>query len=130
MPPIISPRFSLVFDCANPRELAEFYGALLGWSLVEERTDDGWAEVRAPADRGSQVFSFQRIENYRAPEWPEGAVAQQAHLDFYVADVAAAAQIALDLGATLHAVQPSETGSFQVFTDPAGHLFCLCHDGD
>ncbi|MCR8675509.1 hypothetical protein NWP10_06800, partial [Micrococcus sp. HG099] len=29
-------------------------------------------------------------------------------------------------GARRHPVQPAEDGSWVVFTDPAGHLFCLC----
>lgn len=34
--------------------------------------------------------------------------------------------LAEDAGARRHPVQPAEDGSWAVFTDPAGHLFCLC----
>ena len=32
----------------------------------------------------------------------------------------------LEAGATVHDHQPSESGSFRVYLDPAGHPFCLC----
>ncbi len=111
---------SLVIDCADPAELAKFYGALLGWT-VKADDDESWAETRS--DYG-QMFSFQRVEGYQPPVWPGQEHPQQMHLDVLVDDLDAAELETLVLGATKHSEQPGTT--FRVFLDPAGHPFCLC----
>ncbi|MBF4162872.1 VOC family protein [Nocardioides acrostichi] len=112
---------SLVVDCPDPRVLAEFYGALLGWS-VEVDPDGGWAEIR-PEEK-TQCYCFQRVEGYQAPDWPGQERPQQAHLDVMVRSFEEAEPEVLALGATRHEVQPGTT--FRVYLDPAGHPFCLC----
>ena len=69
------------------------------------------------------ALSFQRVEHYVAPVWPDGTVPKQMHLDCVVEDLDEGERHALDVGATKVAVQPGET--FRVFLDPAGHRFCL-----
>lgn len=113
----------LVIDCPEPLELARFYADLLGWRVHDGSTDE-WANVEG--DRGE--LNFQRVEGYRAPEWPEQVVPQQMHLDVIVDDLDEAEAATLALGATKHEVQPGET--FRVFLDPAGHPFCLCVESD
>jgi hypothetical protein len=50
------------------------------------------------------------------------------HFDFQVADLDAAVEEAVGLGATLAESQPQVT--VRVLLDPAGHPFCLVrHDG-
>ncbi|MCB0998198.1 MAG: VOC family protein [Ilumatobacteraceae bacterium] len=110
---------SFVLDCPDPARLAEFYGALLGWSVS---ADDGWGDVRN--DAGDQCISFQRVDDYRAPVWPGQSVPQQMHLDVQVDDLDAGEAAVLALGATRAEHQPGST--FRVFLDPAGHPFCLC----
>jgi hypothetical protein len=62
---------------------------------------------------------------YEAPQWPDPAHPQQEHLDIRVDDVDAAEQAVLALGATR---LPNEhENGFRVFTDPAGHPFCLVY---
>ncbi|MFZ0530828.1 MAG: VOC family protein [Propionicimonas sp.] len=109
---------NVVVDCPDAGRLATFYGALLDWK-VEVSSD--WAEVRA--DYG-QSISFQQVENYRAPRWPDQEVPQQMHLDFVVDDLDLAEAAAVELGAVKTEYQPGTT--FRVFLDPAGHPFCLC----
>ena len=111
---------SIVIDCPDPGALAKFYGALLDWK-VDVSSD--WAEVRA--DYG-QCISFQQVEAYIPPRWPNQEVPQQMHLDVIVDDLDAGEAAVLDLGATKHDHQPGT--SFQVFLDPGGHPFCLCVD--
>ncbi|MGA8210647.1 MAG: VOC family protein [Nocardioidaceae bacterium] len=111
----------LVLDCPDPATLAAFYAAVLDWQ-VDLDGDDGWAEIR-PADRGDCIC-FQRVADYRAPQWPGQQSPQQMHLDLVVADLDEAEQAVTRLGATLAEVQPGTT--FRVFLDPAGHPFCLC----
>jgi predicted enzyme related to lactoylglutathione lyase len=109
---------TIVLDCPDPAALATFYGEMLDWKA---EASDGWVDIRA--DYG-QCISFQQVENYRAPVWPDQEVPQQMHLDVVVDDLDEAEAAVLALGATKHATQPGTT--FRVFLDPAGHPFCLC----
>lgn len=111
-----------VIDCPDPAALARFYAGLLGWEWSVD-DDARWAKVRS----GDRFFDFQRIDDYRAPEWPGQAVPQQMHLDVDVDDLDEAEAATLALGATKHPHQPGTT--FRVFLDPAGHPFCLCLAG-
>ena len=111
----------VVLDCPDPKTLAEFYGALLGWKV--ERTEDDWSSIRA--DYGDSL-GFQKGDSYKAPQWPGQDVPQQLHIDVTVDDLDEAEAAVLQLGATKHDHQPGTT--FRVFLDPAGHPFCLCSD--
>jgi glyoxalase superfamily protein len=108
---------SFVIDCPDPGVLANFYAAILDWK-IEVKAD--WADLRTDG----QCISFQRVEDYTAPQWPGQQVPQQMHLDVVVADLDAGEAAVLELGATKHEHQPGTT--FRVFLDPAGHPFCLC----
>ncbi|CAG7604856.1 VOC family protein [Leucobacter soli] len=114
-------RHMFTLDCPDAPALAEFYGRLLGWRVV---LSEGWAEV-LPAS-GTGGISFQQVEEYVAPDWPEATVPQQGHLDFYVESLPDALEFADSIGAVRHAHQPGGEGGFVVYLDPAGHLFCLC----
>lgn len=110
---------SFVIDCPDPASLAAFYAGLLGWSVNEE---EDWFDIR-PVD-GSNCISFQRVDSYRAPEWPGQALPQQMHADLIVQDLDEGEREVLRLGGTVADEQPGTT--FRVFLDPAGHPFCLC----
>ncbi len=112
-----NPQF--VTDCPDPLVLAEFYGAVLGWTPKTD-PDGSWATVFS----GDHSLHFQRVEDYRPPVWPGQDVPQQVHLDVDVDDLDEGEAAVLALGATKHEHQPGET--FRVFLDPAGHPFCLC----
>lgn len=117
-------RFSLVaLDCPDPRALAAFYGALTGWSIDPEESDDDHDWVQLHSDQGA-TLAFQRVEDHRPPSWPDGNPPQQAHLDFETDDIDAAEARALAAGARKADVQPGPR-YFRVFLDPAGHPFCL-----
>jgi catechol 2,3-dioxygenase-like lactoylglutathione lyase family enzyme len=117
----VVPTFGcVVLDCPDPRGLAEFYSALLGWGAPEVDADGHWVDLLGP---GGVTISFQRVENYRAPEWPGQEVPQQLHLDLRIADLAAGRERALSLGAKL---LDDQGETFHVYADPAGHPFCLC----
>jgi catechol 2,3-dioxygenase-like lactoylglutathione lyase family enzyme len=106
-------------DCPDPAALAAFYSAMLDWPVADD--EDEWVTLRA-AD--GQMLCFQRVDDYRAPEWPGQEHPQQEHIDLWVDDLDQGEQAVLALGAVKHDVQPGE--SFRVFLDPAGHPFCLC----
>ena len=108
-----------MLDCVDHGRFATFYGTLLGWSVT---ADERWGEIRNEA--GDQCICFQRVDDYRAPQWPGQDVPQQMHLDVMVDDLDAGQTAVLEIGATLADHQPGTT--FRVFLDPAGHPFCLC----
>jgi len=112
----------LVIDCPDAEALARFYAALLDWS-VEVDDDGAWADARSS---DGQVISFQQVDDYVPPAWPDQTVPQQMHLDVMVEDLDAAEAATLALGARKAATQPGT--SFRVFLDPAGHPFCLCQE--
>lgn len=124
--PIQASKHVFVLDCPDAPALAEFYSRLLGWEMGEVEDGGEWVVVKPTnaAHMGFQL-AFQQIENYRAPEWPEGEVPQQAHLDFQVPSFTDATRTALSLGATEHPKQPDDSDAFAVFLDPAGHPFCM-----
>ena len=123
-----------VLDTTDPRGLAEFYRALLGYTYRDgdEPPADG-----TPDDSdwlvltdGTHRLAFQQVEDLPRTNWPEPpGVPQQLHLDFVVPDVAELArqrEQALRLGATEvldRTADPDEP--LYVFADPAGHPFCI-----
>ena len=105
----------------RPRELAQFYARLLGWSVtVEEPGPDespnaGWAEAR-PSD-GSLELDF---EYDPAPVRPEQAVTINLQVD----DLEVAVDWAVSQGAVLVGVV-EEQDHLRVLLDPDGHPFGL-----
>lgn len=112
----------VVLDCPDPQKLAEFYGALLDWTIEspDDQGDDWWS-IRAEY---GDALGFQKVADYTPPQWPGQDQPQQMHLDVVVDDLDTAEAAVLELGATKHDHQPGTT--FRVFLDPAGHPFCLC----
>ena len=124
------PRLHLVLlDCPDPFELAKFYSALTGIAVEtwpgyapEDMSDIDLEHDSLPA------LSFQRVENYVAPTWPDGNTPKQMHLDFEVDDLDEGERHVLSSGARKADYQPGET--FRVFLDPVGHPFCLIVKSD
>jgi predicted enzyme related to lactoylglutathione lyase len=108
--------FAVTIDAPDASALAHFYAALLGMDV----TYDG-PEGALVAGAGSSVM-FQQVGTYTAPQWPDPARPQQAHLDILFDDLDAGEARAVELGASRLA-GGGET--FRVFADPAGHPFCL-----
>jgi Glyoxalase-like domain len=109
---------SLALDCAEPGPLAAFWADLLGGEVaftsdhfVAVKTDNGW-------------LSTVKVDDYRAPTWPEGDQPKQMHLDLAVDNLAEAETDALRLGAVRPDFQPAPD-RWLVLLDPAGHPFCL-----
>jgi catechol 2,3-dioxygenase-like lactoylglutathione lyase family enzyme len=115
-----------VFDCPEPRALAEFYAAVLGMRINEDGAD--WVVIGS--EPGARQLAFQRVADYAAADWSDPRRPQQLHLDIRVDDVDRAEQEVLALGAKR---LPGELeGHYRVFADPVGHPFCLVfgrHDG-
>ena len=111
---------SVVLDTDDPRQLAEFYTALLGWEI--ESTNDDWITITGGS---AGQMDFQLALNHKPPTWPDNAVPQQLHLDLEVEDLDAAAAYAESIGAR-RAASGDHSPDFIVFLDPSGHPFCLC----
>jgi predicted enzyme related to lactoylglutathione lyase len=110
----------VVLDTDNPRRLAEFYTALLGWKI--ESIEDEWITITGGS---AGQIDFQLALNHKPPTWPDNEVPQQFHLDLQVDDLDAAAAYAESIGAR-RAASGDHSPNFIVFLDPSGHPFCLC----
>ncbi len=120
------PRLQLVaIDCPDPLELARFYSALTG---IEVESRPIYAPDVDLVHSSLPTLSFQKVENFVSPSWPDGGVAKQMHLDFEVDDLDEGERHALSIGARKADFQPGE--SFRVFFDPVGHPFCLTSKSD
>jgi hypothetical protein len=105
-------------DTTDPSGLASFYRELLDLEIAFESDD-------FVALKGAGIWlTTQRVETYRAPDWPDGDPPQQLHLELAVVDLEAAQAAAVAIGATPAAVQPRPE-SWRVLLDPSGHPFCI-----
>lgn len=116
---------ALVIDSRRPRELAEFYGRLLGWEVDESATDAEWVELADPS--GGAALAFQHDPEYVPPTWPERERPQRMHLDVRVSTLAEGHDRALAAGAAQLPQPADRSGSaFRVYADPEGRPFCMC----
>jgi len=106
-----------VFDAPDTEKLASFYADVAGWRVV--RNDGGWIIVEA--GDGQQV-GFQPSDDHVAPEWPGQERPQQFHLDLTIDTYEAAAERAVQLGAT----RLADGDTWITLADPAGHPFDIC----
>jgi hypothetical protein len=114
---------AISLDADNPAELGDFYVRLLDAEVTF--TSDTFVALQCPGI----LLTIQRVDDYRAPDWPTGAVPKQMHLEIAVSakttdaldDVEAQA---VALGAVKAADQPSPD-RWRVLLDPAGHPFCI-----
>lgn len=109
-----------VLDTPDPRSLAEFYCAILGWTV--ESSSDDWVTIRGVGGPG---IAFQLAPDHLPPTWPDNSVPQQFHLDLDVPDLDRGEEQVVALGARITGL-PENGAGFRVFLDPAGHPFCLC----
>lgn len=84
----------LAVDCPDPRSLAGFWSAVLGWPITYE--SDGWVVVSV--NDHTSGMAFQLAADHRPPVWRDPARPQQMHLDVMVEDPAAAGEQVMALG--------------------------------
>ena len=103
-----------IIDCPDTMKLAAFYSEVTG-RPVKEGSDENWAGIQF----GEIELAFIRVEDYRAPQWPDSEHPKQFHLDFEVDDIEAEQSRVLALGATLQrdCIGPDGYG-WRVYTDP------------
>ncbi|MFC8078503.1 VOC family protein [Streptomyces sp. NPDC057307] len=117
---MIGHLFSTVIDCPDPSELADFYGKLLSLPRLEDTGEFVMLGTTPP----THVVTFQKVDDYRPPQWSVPGHPQQMHLDIMVADLDVAERQVLALGATLLDGSDKPIG-YRVYADPVGHPFCL-----
>ncbi|MEU0852136.1 VOC family protein [Streptomyces flaveolus] len=134
-----------VLDSTDARRLAEFYRSLLGLDYADgdeppaagqpdERGRD-WLVLRTPD--GVPQLAFQQVTHLREPDWPDGPVPQQLHLDMSVgspAELWDQHERVLALGGSLLSDRdrpdPDDAERFRVYRDPEGHPFCIVAERD
>ncbi|MGV9245540.1 VOC family protein [Streptomyces sp. NPDC003710] len=110
---------AVTFDCADPAEMARFYGELLGMSVLYSSED-----FVLLGKEGATGLGFNRLDDYRPPTWPDPAQEKQAHIELGVDDLDIAEKRLLELGAVKPGFQP-QPERWRVLLDPAGHPFCI-----
>lgn len=107
----------IAIDAVNPRVVADFWCAVLGWVVLEE--DEGGVGI------GSPEGSWPTIDVCRVPE--EKAVKNRLHFDLRADGVGRPAELQrlLDLGAKPVSVGQQPDVSWVVLADPEGNEFCL-----
>lgn len=117
---VIGRLFSLVIDCPDPSRLASFYEDLLSLPRVVDTTD----YVVIKSTTGTETVVFQRVDDFRAPQWRTPERPAQMHVDVLVDDLDVAEPKVIALGATLLEGSDKPIG-YRVYADPVGHPFCL-----
>ena len=108
---------TVVFDVADLDRVASFYADLTGWETTDKDSD--WVTLRSG---DGQDVAFQLAPDHVPPQWPGQEHPQQFHLDLFVDGREAAADRAVELGAT----RLADGASWITLADPAGHPFDLC----
>jgi hypothetical protein len=105
-------------DSAEPSTLAAFYHQLLDLEVMFESED-------FIALRGAGILlTTQRVMDHRPPDWPQGDVPKQLHLELAVTDLDEAEAQAVALGA-VKAEHQAAPDVWRVLIDPDGHPFCI-----
>ncbi len=107
----------IAIDAVQPRVVADFWCAVLGWQVVEE--DSGGVSIASPDAAGPT------IDVLTVPERKAGK--NRLHLDLRADGVGTADELRrlLDLGARRVDVGQGAEASWIVLADPEGNEFCL-----
>jgi hypothetical protein len=128
---------AVVVDATNAREVAEFYRQLLGYQyrLGDERPPAGQPDPRGEDwlvlrdGTGDARLAVQHVPDLPESTWPDTRIPQQLHLDLTVGnleDLGEQRDRALSFGAKLLLDRTSDLNEpLFVFSDPAGHPFCI-----
>ncbi len=115
---VMTSRIStLAIDAVQPRLVADFWCAVLGWQVVDE--DESGTSI-APPDETWRTIDVLAV--------PEGKTAKnRLHLDLRADGLTTAEELArlLDLGARRTDVGQGPDVSWVVLADPEGNEFCL-----
>ncbi|MFE8947790.1 VOC family protein [Streptomyces sp. NPDC007856] len=112
---------AVTLDCPDPLALAAFYQQATGLEL-HPKSDADFAGLNGEY---GLFIGFQRVDDYRAPSWPDQIVPQQLHICFKIEGALHEAEARLlEMGAGKPDHQPHGDKA-RVLTDSAGHPFCI-----
>ncbi len=104
----------IVLDCSDPERLAAFWGAVLGWEVVDR--DDGSVEIGGLGDGPTLLLD---------PAPDPKLVKNRMHLDVTpTGDQQPEVDRILDLGARLVDIGQGDV-TWVVLADPEGNEFCV-----
>src|SRR4051812_29579280 len=94
-------RFSgVTVNAPDALALATFYAEI---TRSVAKGNEHWAITTGP----NGDIGFQQVAGFRPPDWPDGEVPMQMHLDFFVDDLEATEARVLAGGATRYDYQPN-----------------------
>jgi predicted enzyme related to lactoylglutathione lyase len=106
-----------VLDCADPRALAPFWAAALGYKEVASA---GQYIVLGTGDRTQHEFILQGVDEPKTSK-------NRMHIDIHSADIDAEAARLEDMGARRVSEPIEEWGERWItLADPEGNEFCVC----
>jgi predicted enzyme related to lactoylglutathione lyase len=108
----------VVFDCAEPLRLAEFWAAVTGYAMQD--SDERWAWLLDPRGSGIEI-GFQRVPEPKT-------LKNRVHLDLHTPDEEAEAERIEALGATRLYRSEDPEDVFIVLADPEGNEFCVVRE--
>lgn len=116
--------YNVTFDAAHPRELARFWSAVTGYTLVQERDD--FVRLRTPDGRGIRHILFFRVEDPTPGK-------NRVHVDLAAQEPDEEIERLLGLGARLvdERIQgkprwrEGNGTKWVVLRDPEGNEFCI-----
>jgi predicted enzyme related to lactoylglutathione lyase len=111
----------IIVDCADPRGLAEFWTAVLGWEVSDANETE--VEIR-PTGTEAKTSIVPSLLFVKVPERKAGK--NRLHLDVnsFDSDQAAELERLLALGATRVDIGQGRP-TWHVLADPEGNEFCL-----
>ena len=122
MPTVPSRLTVLAIDAVQPRTVADFWCAVLGWQVFDE--DDSGVSI-APADGAGAGVGNLGIDVLKVPEAKAGK--NRLHLDLRADGTTTEQELErlLGLGARRVDVGQEPDVSWVVLADPEGNEFCL-----
>ncbi|HEY8652220.1 MAG TPA: VOC family protein [Dermatophilaceae bacterium] len=107
----------LAIDAMEPRRVADFWAAALGWQIIDE--DDDGVSI-APT-----TGAWPTIDVFRVPE--SKSVKNRLHLDLRANGTSTDDEVnrLLQLGARMADVGQSPDSTWTVLADPEGNEFCV-----
>jgi len=106
----------VTIDCAEPKELAQFWTEALGTSVAHDM--GGEYLVLAPAADGGVALGLQKVPESKAGK-------NRVHLDLSTTDRTAEVAHLVELGASVVAEHVVPGFAWTVLADPAGNEFCV-----
>lgn len=109
--------YTVVVEAADPRRLADFWAAALGWQLAYEQLNDVAIEAPDDVDDRIPAIVFVRTPGRKRHK-------NRLHFDLNPADQADEVQRLLALGATQADVGQGDV-NWVVLSDPEGNELCV-----